>query len=268
MNTARDDSNATPDNFGVSPRLCDRTSAKWKKYPADVLPLFVAEMDFELAPAVSQALYDAIERSDTGYAWPHALGEIFSTYAKSCFNWTVAAERVFVVNDVMGGVTETLRTITQPGDGVAVMPPVYPPFFEIVRTADRRIVEVQLVRDGGNYAIDWDGLERAFVREAKALLLCHPHNPVGRVFCRAELERLAALARSYGVLVISDEIHAPLIYPGAMHVPFVTVAEPQGVDSVTLSPPRRAGISPASSALRWLPGAAACMSASNSFLPM
>ncbi|MBC5825973.1 MAG: aminotransferase class I/II-fold pyridoxal phosphate-dependent enzyme [Candidatus Eremiobacteraeota bacterium] len=234
MNPSRDGSNSSHGNRGESPGVYDRTSEKWRKYPADVLPLFVAEMDFELAPAVSQALYDAIERSDTGYAWPPALREIFSRYAKNCFDWTVPAERVFVVNDVMGGVTETLRALTQPGDGVAIMPPVYPPFFEIVRTAERHVVEVELLRDGMQYAINWDGLERAFARHAKALLLCHPHNPVGHVFARAELERLAALARSYGVLVISDEIHAPLVYPGAAHVPFVMVAEPQGIDSVTL----------------------------------
>jgi len=214
-------------------RLHERSSEKWRKYPEDVLPLFVAEMDYALAPEIARALHAAIDRSDTGYAWPHQLREIFTRYARRYFDWTVAAERVVIVNDVMGGVTETLRSLTQTGDGVAIMPPVYPPFFEIVSTAGRRIVEVPLLYED-HYAIDWGALEMAFARDARALLLCHPHNPVGRVFSRHELEQIATLAQRHGVLVISDEIHAPLVYSGAKHVPFAAVAEPLGIDVVTL----------------------------------
>jgi cystathionine beta-lyase len=212
-------------------RLRERTSQKWRQYPQDVLPLFVAEMDYGLAPSVANALREAIDRSDTGYAWPCRLRETFAHYAREWFAWTVDPEHVVIVNDVMGGVTETLRALTQPGDGVAIMPPVYPPFFEIVATAERRIVEVVLRCEGNAYEVAWDALEAAF---ARALLLCHPHNPVGRVFARSELERIALLAQHYGVLVISDEIHAPLVYPGKTHIPFVAVAERFDIDAVTL----------------------------------
>jgi cysteine-S-conjugate beta-lyase len=214
-------------------RLRERSSEKWRKYPDDVLPLFVAEMDYALAPEIARALHDAIDRSDTGYARPPKLREIFVRYAKRYFDWAVAPEHVVIVNDVMGGVTETLRSLTQPGDGVAVMPPVYPPFFEIVATAERRIVEVPLLYED-HYAIDWKTLETAFSRDVRSLLLCHPHNPVGRVFSRHELEQIAFLAQRHGVFVISDEIHAPLVYPGIQHVPFAAVAEPLGIDFVTL----------------------------------
>jgi cystathionine beta-lyase len=213
--------------------LRDRTSEKWRKYPADVLPLFVAEMDYALAPEVATALHQAIDRSDTGYAWPQPLREAFARYANASFGWTVALERVVVVNDVMGGVTETLHSLTNAGDGIVIMPPVYPPFFEIIATTQRRVVEIPLLNHE-RWTIDWDGLEAAFSAGAKALLLCHPHNPVGRVFDLDELQRIAELARHYGVLIISDEIHAPLAYSGARHVPFVTVSEPLGVDAVTL----------------------------------
>ncbi len=145
----------------------------------------------------------------------------------------MSPERVVIVNDVMGGVSESLRTLTHADDGVVIMPPVYPPFFEIVALAQRRIVEVPLL-SGDRYAIDWNALEMAFSRDARCLLMCHPHNPVGRVFTRTELERLAQLAQQYGVLVISDEIHAPLVYSGATHVPFAAVADPLGLDTVTL----------------------------------
>jgi cystathionine beta-lyase len=212
----------------------ERASEKWRKHCSDVLPVFVAEMDYPLAPAVAQALHDAIAGSDTGYAWPRPLRDVFARYAKASFDWEVTPERVVVVNDVMGGVTETLRSLTRPNDGVVIMPPVYPPFFEIITTAERRVVEVALIDDGARWAIDWDGLEAAFDAAATALLLCHPHNPVGRVFTVEELRRIAELARRYGALVISDEIHAPLVYEGARHVPFVTISEPLDVDAVTL----------------------------------
>jgi len=166
--------------------------------------------------------------------WPRALRETFARYASECFAWSVAPERVVIVSDVMGGVIETLRSLTRTGDGVAIMPPVYPPFFAIVASADRRVVEVPLLYEHERYGVDWDALEIAFARTVKALLLCHPHNPVGRVFAREELLRIALLAKRYGGLVISDEIHAPLVYAGATHVPFVAIAEPLGVDAVTL----------------------------------
>ncbi len=210
-----------------------RTSEKWRKYPPDVLPLFVAEMDCALAPEVALALHDAIDRSDTGYAWPQPLRGTFARYVRSTFRWDVRPERVFAVHDVMGGVTEVLHLLTEPGEGVVIMPPVYPPFFEIVATAKRRVVEVPLI-EGERWSIDWGGLEAAFRREAKTLLLCNPHNPVGRVFERDELQRVAELARRYGTVIISDEIHSQLVYSGSTHVPFVTVSEPLGVDAVTL----------------------------------
>lgn len=209
-----------------------RTSEKWRKYSSAVLPLFVAEMDYALAPSVANALHEAIDRSDTGYAWPQPLRETFAGYAKRAFDWDVSPDRITVVNDVMGGVTEALHALTQRGDGVVIMPPVYPPFFEIVATAQRRAVEVPLV-EAERWEIDWDGLEMAFSDGAKAVLFCHPHNPVGRTFERSELRRIAELAAQYEILIISDEIHAPLVYAGR-HIPFVTISEPLGVDAVTL----------------------------------
>jgi cystathionine beta-lyase len=215
-------------------QLRARTSEKWRTYPPDVLPLFVAEMDYTLAPPIAKALHDAIDRSDTGCAWPGPLRETFARYAKESFNWTVVPERVVVVNDVMGGVAEALKLLTNAGDGVAITPPVYPPFFEIVRSMERRVVEVPLPFDNDS-ALDWEALEAAFrTRGVTTLLFCHPNNPLGRVFSRAELERIALLAQQYRVLVISDEIHAPLVYAERTHVPFAAVAEPLGVDAVTL----------------------------------
>ncbi len=198
-----------------------RHSAKWKKYPPDVLPSWVAETDFPLALPIREALLAAISRDDTGYAMPGKLPQVFAGFAARRFGWEVEPARVRLVVDTMSGVLELVRGLTAPGDGVVVNPPVYAPFFMATREAGRRIVHVPLV-DG---RLDLDGLGRAFAAGARAYLLCHPHNPTGRTHERAELEAVAALADRYGVTVISDEVHAPMTLPGATHVPYLTVGD-------------------------------------------
>jgi cysteine-S-conjugate beta-lyase len=199
-----------------------RRSAKWSRYPADVLPAWVAEMDFPLAPSVHAALADAVERDDTGYAMSAGLAEAFAAFAAARFGWTVDPARTLLVADIMSGVAEVLRALTTPGDGVVVNPPVYPPFFSSVREAGREIVEAPLTHD---WRLDLDTLERAFAGGARAYLLCNPHNPTGTVFTREELAGVAELAAGHGVLVVSDEVHAPMTLPGATHVPYLTVAD-------------------------------------------
>jgi cystathionine beta-lyase len=198
-----------------------RHSAKWKKYPPDVLPAWVAETDFPLALPIREALLAAISRDDTGYAMPGKLPQVFAGFAARRLGWEVEPARVRLVVDTMSGVLELVRGLTAPGDGVVVNPPVYAPFFMATREAGRRIVHVPLVEG----RLDLDGLGRAFAAGARAYLLCHPHNPTGRTHERAELEAVAALADRYGVTVISDEVHAPMTLPGATHVPYLTVGE-------------------------------------------
>ena len=197
-----------------------RRSEKWVRYPPDVLPAWVAEMDFELAPAVRDTLAAAVAHGDTGYANPGELPEAFASFAARRFGWTVEPERIHLVADVMTGVLEVLLALTAPGDGVVVNPPVYPPFFSMTRAAGRTVVEAPL--DGGG-RLDLDALERAFLGGARAYLLCNPHNPTGTVFTRGELEAVAALATEYGVLVVADEVHAPMTMPGELHVPFLSL---------------------------------------------
>ncbi|WP_300014784.1 MalY/PatB family protein [Pseudonocardia sp.] len=206
--------------------LRERTSAKWRTHPADVLPLWVAEMDVRLAPAVRAALHDAVERGDTGYPAGEAYAEALRDFARDRWDWTgVDVGRTALVADVMIGIVEAIRLITEPGDAVVVTPPVYAPFYAFVTHADRRVVEAPLGADG---RLDTLTLERAFA-EARTLgvhpvlLLSNPHNPTGAVHTRAELERLAALARRHGVRIVSDEIHAPLVLDGARFTPFLSV---------------------------------------------
>lgn len=216
-------------------RLRRRRSEKWRAHPPDVLPAFVAEMDYDLAEPVLAALRSAVDLSDCGYATPADVGETFARFAAARHGWTVDPGRVHLVPDVMAGVDVILRLATEPGDGVVINTPVYPPFFEHITGGHRRVVEVPLVRADGQHELDFAGLEAAFAAGARGYLLCNPHNPTGRVFSAADLDRIASLAEQYGVLVLSDEIHASLTLPGARHTPFISLGGAAAEQGVTLA---------------------------------
>ncbi len=198
-----------------------RRSIKWRQYRSDVLPAWVAEMDYPLAEPIARALETALAIGDAGYPDPKGLGEAFATWAKKTWDWIVDPDDVFLVADVMTGVKEILRVATAVGDGVVIEPPIYHPFPHVVRSTDRVVVEVPLVREGDRHQPDLDGIEKAYANGAKAHLLCSPHNPTGIVLTESEVTRIAELADHYGVLVLSDEIHAPLVLGSARHHPLV-----------------------------------------------
>ncbi|MGW0424209.1 MalY/PatB family protein [Streptomyces sp. NPDC003015] len=207
-------------------QLRRRTSMKWRTYPEDVLPLWVAEMDVPLAEPVARAVQDAVALGDTGYPAGTAYAEALAGFASERWGWDgIAVERTAIVPDVMLGIVEMLKLVSGPGDPVVVNSPVYPPFYQFVGHMDRRVVEAPL---GGDGRIDFEVLEDAFGRVRKgaarpAYLLCSPHNPTGAVHSAEELAEVAALARTYGVRVVADEIHAPLTLAGATFVPYLSV---------------------------------------------
>jgi cystathionine beta-lyase len=217
-------------------KLRGRSSAKWTTYPADVLPAWVAEMDFPLAEPIKQRLRRAIDADDCGYAHPVALPEAFAAFAKARFGWTVDVSRVRAAPEVMIAIAELLRVVTKAGDGVVINRPVYPPFTMVIEEIGRTVIDAPLAHvPGGGWDLDLGALEKAFADGAKAYLLCNPHNPVGRVFEKSQLESIAKLAKQYGVVVLADEIHAPLVLPGAVHVPFVSVSEKIGADAISIT---------------------------------
>jgi cystathionine beta-lyase len=206
--------------------LRQRRSAKWQTYPADVLPLTVAEMDVSLAPPVAEVLAEAVRRSDTGYGRAGSdLARAVAKFAAGRWNWDIDSAQVTPVTDVGVGVAETLRALTRPGDVVAISPPVYPPFFDWVPESGARLLEVPLAHDDDDdgWRLDLAALERAFATHPAAYVLCNPHNPVGRVHTASELAALVRLARLYRVTLVSDEIHGPLVLPGATFTPLLTV---------------------------------------------
>lgn len=208
-----------------------RTSAKWSSTDADVLPLPVAEMDFALAPPVANALRAMVDASDTGYAYAEpVLGDAVAAFAGRRWGWDVDPAQVSPAADVAVGAVELLRVLCPGRARVVVNPPVYPPFYLWVRDVGADVLEVPLQhRDDGGWRLDLDALEQAFRQRPAAYVLCNPHNPVGRVHDADELAEVARLAAAHGVVVIADEVHAPLVLPGgARHTPFLTV--PGGAD--------------------------------------
>jgi cystathionine beta-lyase len=206
--------------------LRERTSEKWRAYPEDVIPLFVAEMDYPLAEPIAEALTEAVRRSDTGYARPGGeLPRAFADFAARRWGWQVDPAQVTTTADVAVVVVEALRLAIRPGDGVVINTPVYPPFFDFVPEAGGRIVEVPLLQNAAGWSIDLDGVERAFAAGARAYLLCNPHNPLGHPHPADQLAAVAELAARYGVTVVSDEIHAPLTLSDGVFTPFLSVSD-------------------------------------------
>ncbi|MFC6018814.1 MalY/PatB family protein [Plantactinospora solaniradicis] len=202
-----------------------RTSEKWRRYPPDVLPAWVAEMDVPLAEPVAQALTDAIALSDTGYPSGTDYAEALAEFAGQRWGWTPKIEHTAIVPDVMLGIVEVLKLLTGHGDAVVINPPVYPPFFDFIAGMDRRVVEAPLRAD---HRLDPEALDRAFAEAVAggrraAFLLCSPHNPTGTVHTADELAMVTELADRHGVRVVVDEIHAPLVHPGATFLPYLSL---------------------------------------------
>jgi cysteine-S-conjugate beta-lyase len=202
-----------------------RKSLKWRTHPPDVLPAFVAEMDFDLAQPIRDAVTAALAIGDCGYAHKGELGEAFADFAARRLRWSPDPALVFAIPDVMTGIVEVLHAVTPPGSGVVINPPVYPPFFYRLGFAGRRVVQAPLTRDhNGRYDLDPDALDSALgAADVGAYLLCNPHNPTGRAWSREQLATAADICQRRGAALVVDEIHAPLVLPGARHVPFLSL---------------------------------------------
>jgi cysteine-S-conjugate beta-lyase len=218
-------------------RLSGRLSEKWQRYGDGVLPAWVAEMDYPIAPAIRAVLERALDLDDFGYpAWHYArlVPEAFAERMERRFGWRADPDRVVVLSDVVQGLYIALLAYTSPGDGVLIQTPIYPPFLHSVRDTGRRLVACPLSDGGDRLGIDFGAL-RAASADVRVLMLCHPHNPSGRLFTLAELQALAALAIERDWLVLSDEIHADLAHPGHPFIPFAALGPEAAERTITLS---------------------------------
>lgn len=211
-------------------QMREHRSAKWSRVPADVLPAWTAEMDVRTAPAIADALHLAIQRSDFGYAGvPQPVLEAFDGFARDTWGWEVlgTSGRAGLFADVGQAIKTVLRELAAPGDRVIINPPVYLSFYPWLASLGLTPLEVPMLDVASGGRMDLEGMERALASGAKVVLLCTPHNPLGYVYPAEELAAVAEMARQHGAVVLSDEIHAPLVHPGSERpfVPFLTVSD-------------------------------------------
>lgn len=216
--------------------LRNRGSLKWTRYGGDTIGAFVAEMDFGAAPAIIHALHDAVAHATFGYLPPALSEEVSRACARwqhHAYGWSVAPERICAVPDVLTAFEIVLRHFAAPDTPVILPTPTYMPFLTVPSLHGRQVRQVPMVVDNGRYALDLDGIDRAFRDGGKLLVLCNPANPVGRVFTVEELQALAEVVDRHGGLVFSDEIHAPLVYSGHRHVPYASVSDTTAAHTIT-----------------------------------
>lgn len=212
--------------------LRSHRSAKWRGFEPDVLPLPVAEMDFPIAQPIVQLLHDMISNSETGYLGNiPELGEAFSRFTTSRWQWKSDPLQVRLTADVGIAAVEILRVICKPGDTVLINSPVYQNFKTWIAEAKMNTMDVPFILENvissvevNPWVLDWPSIEKAYASGIKVHLICSPHNPLGFVYSHQDLERIANLAKIHGVIVISDEIHAPLTYKEKEFVPFLSVS--------------------------------------------
>ena len=218
----------------MAPRILDvsldtlrreRTSIKWRRYDADVLPLWIAEMDARPCPAVAEAVTAAMARGDTGYAGDEGYAAALAELAEAEWGWAPDPRAMVRVTDVLTGIAHLTRLLTEPGGPVVISPPVYNAFYDVIASIDRQVVEAPLTAQG---RLDLDVLDTTFAGvtaggQRAAYLLSNPHNPTGTVHSADELAALAEVAARHGVRVLSDEIHAPLVYASSRFTPYLTV---------------------------------------------
>jgi len=191
-----------------------------------VVPLWVADMDFAAPEAVTHALVQRANHPIYGYThYPDSLFTAMQDWFQHRHNWSIDKKSILICPGVVPSMHAVIEALSEVGDSIVVQPPIYPPFFSAVTDTGRKIIENPLKLEAGEYHLDLEHLEQCAVAGAKILLFCSPHNPVGRVWQKKELESVLDIARRYQLIIISDEIHADLIYPQYQHIPLATLTD-------------------------------------------
>ncbi|MDH6580218.1 aminotransferase class I/II-fold pyridoxal phosphate-dependent enzyme [Kitasatospora sp. MAP5-34] len=217
--------------------LHSRTSEKWRRHDSGVQPVYIAEMDFPVAKEIREAVGRLAAGGDMGYAFSYTDDSpaqlALAGWLLKSYDWWVPPSQLLFYADVMRVIEAGLEAFSEVGDAVVFDTPAYPSFFEAVTERGREVVANPMLLRDGRWQLDLVGLELAFQAGAKIYILCNPHNPTGAVCTAAELTAIAELARRYGVTVLCDEVHSPLVFPGKRHVPFASLPAAQAVRSVT-----------------------------------
>ncbi|MCC0044054.1 MAG: aminotransferase class I/II-fold pyridoxal phosphate-dependent enzyme [Brucellaceae bacterium] len=218
-----------------------RRNAKWSRFGEEVLPAWVAEMDFAMAPPVQEAIAKIVREQDYGYPRRNglpageAVSKAFVARMEERFGWTTSADLVLPLADLVQGTYAPIFAFTDPGDGIILQMPAYPPFHDAINITGRRLIKNQLTDSGERFELDFDAMEASIDETTKMIVLCNPHNPTGRVFSRDDLLRLGQIAIRHGLYVVSDEIHADLAHPGHEHIPFASLSREIAARTITLN---------------------------------
>jgi cystathionine beta-lyase len=224
-------------NSLTAEELRNRKTIKWNYYDEDVLPLWVAEMDYPTAPAVMEAINSGVNREEFGYpVMDHQSGlqQALAEWTKNRYGWSIRPDHVHILPDVLKGVELAIQDFTTPGSPVILPTPAYMPFPEVIRITGRDIIEVPMLFTEGQYVFDLDGIDAAFTAGAGSIILCNPYNPLGRAFTADEMRELATVVEKHHGRVISDEIHAPLVYGGRRHIPYASISDTAANHSLTI----------------------------------
>ncbi|WP_281176593.1 MalY/PatB family protein [Shouchella shacheensis] len=206
----------------------------------DLLPLWVADMDFRAPEPVIEALKEKVEHGIYGYP-SHATGvdEAIVDWAWDRYSWEVSEKAIVHTTGVVPALSNIIKAFTEPGDEVIIQTPVYYPFYDVIQKSNRTVIKNPLHFTGEQYEMDLEQLEEAITEDTKMLILCHPHNPGGRVWSKEELAALAAVCEKHQLYVISDEIHADLLYDGYSHTSFASVNEQMAKRTFTTLAPTK-----------------------------
>lgn len=225
-----------PDDINEA-ALRRRRGEKWNHYAPEVLPAWVADMDFVVAEPIREALKGRVDDADLGYPVPNretGLTQMFAERVHDRFDWAIESADVQIINDVVQGLYLGLLTYSKPGDGVVIQTPIYPPFLHAAEQTGRLARTSDLVAGDGRYEIDFDHLVTQLDERTRVFMLCNPHNPCGRAFTRGELEQLAAICCERDLVILSDEIHAELVLDDHQHIPVASLAPEVAARTVTL----------------------------------
>lgn len=213
---------------------------KWDRYPEDVLPLPVADMDFVSPEPVLRALHQRVDHGVFGYTdAPQALYDVIRERLDTLYGWEVAAEEILFLPGVVVGFNLACHAVGEPGDAVLVQPPVYGPFLSAPGSARRALQCAEVQQSGDRYEVDFDAFEAAITDRTRTFILCNPHNPVGRVYERGELEHMAEICLRHDVVICSDEIHCDLLFSGHEHIPIASLAPEVAQRTITLMAPSK-----------------------------
>lgn len=225
----------------TSPDRRATDSIKWRRYPQDVLPLWVADMDFTSPPAVMEALHKRVEHGVFGYALESKeLINLIVERMQLRYGWKISRDAVMLIPGVIAGLNLSAHAVVKPGESILIQPPVYPPFFEVPGNCGASTVlnEVKL-GDSGSYEVNFEDFEQQIQTDTRLFLLCNPHNPVGRVYTPDELLRMAEMCLRHDLVICSDEIHSDLVYSGHTHTPIASLSEAIAAHTITLIAPSK-----------------------------